>query len=62
MSRSPRLDVERGAHNGIELRDYSLNEDYSEEPPSNRTSHSRGIRLYGEPKRRVMKPAPLAGW
>jgi hypothetical protein len=46
MSRSPDFQL----HYGIELQDCSnelLRRDYSVEPPSNRTSHSRGIRLYG---------------
>jgi len=34
-------------------------EDYSDEPPSNRTSHSHGIRLYGSASRREVNPAPL---
>lgn len=38
----------------------STSQDYSDEPPSNRTSHSHGIRLYGSITRRVVKLAPLA--
>jgi hypothetical protein len=34
--------------------------DYSDEPPSSRTSHSHGIRLYGSITRRVVNLAPLA--
>ncbi len=34
-------------------------EDYSDEPPSNRTSHSHGIRLYGSASWREVNPAPL---
>lgn len=36
------------------------NEDYADEPPSNRTSHSHGIRLYGSAPVRVVNAAPLA--
>ena len=36
-------------------------EDYSDEPPSNRTSPYRGIRLYGSASRRMVNPAPF-GW
>lgn len=46
MSRSPDFQL----HYGIELQDYFFElhrRDYSVEPPSNRTSASRRIRLYG---------------
>lgn len=33
--------------------------DYADEPPSNRTSHSHGIRLYGSAPLRVVNSAPL---
>jgi hypothetical protein len=32
---------------GIEREDYSEDQDYSHEPPSNVASHSRGTTLYG---------------
>ena len=35
-------------------------EDYADEPPSNRTSHSHGIRLYWSALMRVVIAAPLA--
>ncbi len=34
-------------------------EDYSDEPPSNRTSTYRCIRLYGSASRRMVNPAPF---
>jgi hypothetical protein len=34
-------------------------QDYADEPPSNRTSHSHGIRLYGSAPLRVVNSAPL---
>ena len=37
----------------------ALNEDYSDEPPSNRTSTCRCIRLYGSTSRRMVNPAPF---
>jgi hypothetical protein len=37
-------------NNGSQIRDYS------NEPPSNRTSHSRGIRLYGPTSMRMVSP------
>jgi hypothetical protein len=33
-------------------------QDYADEPPSNRTSHSHGIRLYGSAPLRVVNSAP----
>lgn len=43
LSRSPDFSLV----DGIEPEDYSTRWDYSLEPPSNRTSRSHGIRLYG---------------
>ena len=60
----------RASLHRIEHRDYSQQagrrrprpsvEDYSDEPPSNRTSTSRCIRLYGSTSRRVVSPASLS--
>jgi hypothetical protein len=36
-----------------------IGKDYADEPPSNRTSHSHGIRLYGSAPLRVVNSAPL---
>ena len=51
----PVAPFQHGTH-GIEPEDYSKQWDYSLEPPSNRTSHSRGIRLYGPSALRLMRP------
>ena len=42
-----------------ELAQGTRNEDYSDEPPSNRTSTCRCIRLYGSTSRRMVNPAPF---
>jgi hypothetical protein len=41
------------------LRPWRVSEVYSDEPPSNRTSTSRCIRLYGSAPWRVVSPAPF---
>ena len=69
-SPSPRSAPASGASlDRIEHRDYSRmpgdiaagtpDEDYSDEPPSNRTSTYPCIRLYGSTSRRMVNPAPF---
>ncbi len=59
LSRSPDFQL----HYGIELQDCSdelLRRYYPVEPPSNRTSHSRGIRLYGSWTMTASEARPLS--
>ncbi len=52
--RTPGLLSRAGRH-----RPGTQNEDYSDEPPSNRTSTYPCIRLYGSTSRRMVNPAPF---
>jgi len=59
LSRSPTLHVSRSNTWDRDWRLNSPNEEvYCQKPPSNRTSTSRCIRLYGSLARRVVSPSP----